>query len=61
MSISSVLMSTTLHEETRAHSQAAIHSASGRPVHSRAVRPATTLAADWRSRRFDLEDYAFTS
>ena len=25
------------------------------------LRPATTLAADWRSRRFDLEDYAFTS
>ncbi len=25
------------------------------------LRPATTLAADWRSRRFDLDDYAFTS
>ena len=25
------------------------------------LRPATTLAADWRSRRFDLDDYAFTT
>jgi cation diffusion facilitator CzcD-associated flavoprotein CzcO len=24
------------------------------------LRPATTLAADWRSRRFDLDDYHFT-
>jgi cation diffusion facilitator CzcD-associated flavoprotein CzcO len=25
------------------------------------LRPATTLEADWRSRRFDLDDYSFTS
>lgn len=25
------------------------------------LRPTTTLEADWRSRRFDLDDYAFTS